>query len=363
MLVPNLRHRRAFTLVELLVVIAIIGILVALLLPAVQQAREAARRTMCVNQIKQIALAALNFESARKRFPPGHVSTPPDPARPGATQPPMSAIGSLVFLLPYMEEAAISDLVDIPLRPNPPKADPSATPPIPLQNPWWRSPYEGTWNAGQKWVSPFLCPSVDQENEAYVAIRSFNSQIQLRRTRITIWFFPEPAINAVLARTNYVGVAGKRGSLARLDGGDATLTQCLKQEHSYRGILTNRSKTSLREIKDGTSKTLLYGEAVGGNDDFEGGTPYFTYSWMGMGAFPTVTGLACSDTEDPCPNPAWYRFASRHTGVVHFAKADGSASGLSVDTDNAAYWAMSGMQDGTVEGQEASRIDACASLP
>lgn len=105
------RTHRAFTLVELLVVIAIIGILVAMLLPAVQSAREAARRTDCKNNLKNIALAALNFESSHGKFPPAAQE------RTGrtwqqATPPPLSRHNGLSFMLPYFEQGNTYALID-----------------------------------------------------------------------------------------------------------------------------------------------------------------------------------------------------------------------------------------------------------
>src|SRR3954469_23294416 len=98
------RQQMAFTLVELLVVIAIIGILVALLLPAIQAAREAARRTTCQNHMKQLGLATLNYEVSRKQLPPSkYVANLATSA--GALTVKHSTIQ---YILSYMEETAIA---------------------------------------------------------------------------------------------------------------------------------------------------------------------------------------------------------------------------------------------------------------
>ena len=101
----SLNQRPAFTLVELLVVIAIIGILIAMLLPAVQAVREAARQTKCQNNLKQLALASLNFESAQMTFPPGVVDDDDDLQEALHT--------GWAFLLPHLEQNNIADQYDM----------------------------------------------------------------------------------------------------------------------------------------------------------------------------------------------------------------------------------------------------------
>ncbi|MEM7312586.1 MAG: DUF1559 domain-containing protein, partial [Planctomycetota bacterium] len=123
-------HRKsAFTLVELLVVIAIIGILVALLLPAVQSAREAARKVQCTNQLKQLGLAVLNYESANRHFPVGVEDDDEDFKR--------GLHSGFTHVLPYLEEQALFDQYDF---------DPS-----------WQS--TNNLAVGAKRINNLMCPS------------------------------------------------------------------------------------------------------------------------------------------------------------------------------------------------------------
>ena len=110
---PHPARSAGFTIVELLVVIAIIGVLIALLLPAVQSAREAARRTQCLNNLKQLGVALHNYVSAEKHFPPGSVAKayPAQPTHPET----FYRWSSLAHLLPYMENQSVRDLLDLSL--------------------------------------------------------------------------------------------------------------------------------------------------------------------------------------------------------------------------------------------------------
>jgi prepilin-type N-terminal cleavage/methylation domain-containing protein/prepilin-type processing-associated H-X9-DG protein len=157
----KIARRSAFTLVELLVVIAIIGILIALLLPAVQSARESARRTQCINNLKQFGLALHNYENTNKRFPPCQINlentNPPlasDPdyiawqaANGGATIPPSyHAWNQHSFLLPYLEQANIAEHIDYDYAPGDAKNKINGIAPANLK------------------IAMFLCPSDPNAN-------------------------------------------------------------------------------------------------------------------------------------------------------------------------------------------------------
>lgn len=308
---------RAFTLVELLVVIAIIGILIALLLPAVQAAREAARRTDCTSRIKQLGLAAQNFHDSHRQFPPGYLGPIPQaPVPPWDGQ----ANGSLTFLLPYLELEAVHDKLD---------EDRATYSGISLfdvgvvgDNFWNRT---DSWTAAQIKLKAFLCPSESEEKSANTIVA-----IQL--------YYDVPAAEVVeaggrysgntadvLGRTHYLGVAGVMG-----ETGSAYWDR-------LKGVFSNRSKNRFADIRDGSSNVLLFGENVGGHSDTDPDL-YHAFSWTGCGLAATSWGFG----------EGWWQWNSRHPGVCLFCLADGSVRPVSITIDENVFEAASAITDGEV---------------
>jgi prepilin-type N-terminal cleavage/methylation domain-containing protein/prepilin-type processing-associated H-X9-DG protein len=195
------RRAAAFTLVELLVVIAIVGVLVALLLPAVQAAREASRRSSCVNNLKQLGVALQNFHSAQRRFPPGRGGPAP------------MVFSAQAYLLPYVEEGSLEGQIDFMSAPtNLVIAGIS---------------YSGNANkaAAEQVVRVLMCPT--DVAEGRVAGSNFGG-------------------------TNYVANAGSGtlnfGSLTNADG-----------------VFYIRSKIDFRKLTDGSTYTVAFSERQLGN--------------------------------------------------------------------------------------------------
>ena len=283
--------RSAFTLIELLVVIAIIAILIGLLLPAVQKVREAAARSSCQNNLKQLAIASHDYASANTYLPPGYLGAlnPPDAFSNYAAQ----CVGPIPVLLPYIEQGPIYNQIIAGVPPDffsPDKLD---------TNGWWG--YSGFW-ANNVWnakIKTLLCPS-DNATAAPVGFALTETyNLYNGSFDITIASFGDPSIDGSIGRTNYLPVGG----------------YACRVSPTYEGAMTNRSRVALEHLTsgDGTSNVLLFGEYLGGP---ETGTRTYSASWIGGGCLPTAWGL-------PTPGD-WYTFGSRHTGIVNFAFADGS---------------------------------------
>lgn len=298
----NLKRHAAFTLVELLVVIAIIGVLVGLLLPAVQAAREAARRMQCMNNLKQIGLAVHNYSDIHNRFPPGGPGTGIHPNSDGYR------VSAWVRILPFLEQQPLYDQLNLT---GPARIVPDALLP------------DGE-RVRHKQIAAMLCPSDDHPQ------------------------FSPASGDGRWAKGNYVASAGSQRSdgacgspnnifAEPLPGGNATYGNVTDPRRisgiiSYYGAIIR-----LADVKGGTSNTLLAGEQVGGCTEAGQRTSWWhpnSSSAFGITIVPLNNWTTCDFarphqiTNPACTAPTnWnfsYGFRSKHPGGVNFVLVDGS---------------------------------------
>ena len=345
--------RRGFTLVELLVVIAIIGILVALLLPAIQAAREAARRTECGNNLKQLALAAHNFQDTYGGLPP-LVSHSEGPT-------------FFMHILPYIEEQALYDLYRGGAR-NPGGESTSV-------RFWDNKNYEiirdGLGAETIQGIDAFHCPSyrspdVRRDSNAkgpkgdyavvFIQGRATDLRMDFAATENSWWGHHNATSTGDRNR--------QKGAIKTANAVGQPQTATIGGHDSRRE--TAKFDVTLNSIKDGTSNTAMLGEKFWtqgewdrgccGGDSSDGSVFNQTGSWREYMAarnmrFPLRQGLVPAGG-DGWNNPARTTaaraagFGSMHPGIVQFALCDGSVRALPLSIDLFLQWKLADANDG-----------------
>jgi len=290
------KRRSGFTLIELLVVIAIIAVLIALLLPAVQAAREAARRAQCVNNLKQLALAAMNYESANGTLPPAACSSI-DPVK-GPTYY-RDNFSSFVRLLPFTEQSPMYNAVNFQLT---------------YANP------ENFTVAGVQ-LSILVCPSDINNAPQYITqANGFKSNYDnVPTTNIYLQYFSSYSGNQGTFWSNYY--IGAKGG-----------TQVQSQQN---GSITIDGNVTLGSITDGTSNTFVYGEKAHGYfAQFNSTYQNCDTAWQSGLYFDTMftttypPNLPTANVAGLKPSGFSYYFGTNatsfHKGGLNFAFVDGS---------------------------------------
>lgn len=337
------RTNRGFTLVELLVVIAIIGILVALLLPAVQSARESAQATHCMNNLRQLGLSALNYESAQRRFPPGYLAGDNFLLNPGdlGSNPKKHQWGGVItHLLPFFEANTVQDAMTTSWEIGVSQYD----------NHYWEN--EAAWTAAQARISTLMCPAVSSDAPQEVVMSRIFPYYDIEDTKrvgLSADAFP-PQSN--LAPTHYQGVSGVFGEL----GLNQKNTVSKSQVDELVGIFSSRSKTTTARIADGQSKTLMFGEApgtIGSNIPMVNGQTasgnVVSVAWVGPSVLPVMFGANSAKEDLKYPgahfDTHWAYFGSLHRGgVIHFVLADGSIKKINSEIEEPVLDALASMR-------------------
>tara|TARA_R110002111_G_scaffold168038_2_gene234004 strand:+ start:128288 stop:129190 length:903 start_codon:yes stop_codon:yes gene_type:complete len=293
--------RRGFTLIELLVVIAIIAILIALLLPAVQQAREAARRSQCKNNLKQIGLALHNYHGTHNLFPSGWIGVEPGV---GANAQFGSGWGWGTMVLPYLDQTPLYNLINFDLDINN-TSQPSGIIDLAL--------------------TVYRCPSDPSDN---------TFEIEQEGSPGTVL--------AKLGTANYIGVFGSD----ELDDCGITPpgTACKST-----GVFYQNSNTRFRDITDGISQTLFTGErktnkTLGWHSTWVGAVP------KGEETFVRILGATDHVPNDPAAH--FDDFSSHHVGGTQFLFGDGRVRFITENIDLKVYQGLSSIKGGEVSNFE-----------
>ncbi len=289
-------RRNAFTLVELLVVIAIIGILIALLLPAVQAAREAARRMSCTNNLKQIGIALHNYHDTHRALPMGWMGYDPASGAPDFEGPSGWAWSSRI--LPFMEQNALYETIDL----NSPVYT-SASPTVNAQ-------------ARVTVLAPFICPS-DVGDDVFELLEGIDED-----TEGTTLVTP-------LAKSNYPGVFGTEDIHHLCEHGNCQAD----------GVFFLNKSLKFRDITDGLSNTFMVGERW---------SKWISSTWTGVvppGWHAPARVVAVASEEFP-PNSEenveqqTHNFSSYHPAGANFLLSDGHVQMVSETIDLDVYHAL-----------------------
>lgn len=336
-------HQRGFTLVELLVVIAIIGILIAMLLPAVQAVREAARRTQCLNNVRQIGLACHNFESGRMRLPPAVIGFSGSGGPMADTT--VSNTGVICQVLPFMELGNLNETI---LAASPDALNPNLSIGYTTVLSQVNQAINGNPNILTNNVENFLCPSDGNANtnNAYsVAAWGAASSMTPQSTNVT---------NTGL--TNYLPCVG--GLLVHSEDPSVSINAAGSSTGitaNWVGPLESMRSGTIESMRDGSSNTMLIGESLGEIVQAQGGsgtTINRRWSWVFGGvASPVLSqGELIMGTFGETDDTTAHQFSSPHTGVVNFVFGDGSTHIVPTTIDTLVAASLGAKSDGQVVG-------------
>ena len=319
---PRLSRRRGFTLIELLVVIAIIAVLIALLLPAVQQAREAARRSQCKNNLKQLALALHNYHDVYTAFPINY--------RPSGTtfdDATYSVWSWMQSTLPYIEQGNLYDTLvpGAPMETHAPSKLASETP-----------------------IATFLCPSDSTSQGGMLAGRSDIADANLRKAVTN--YKACLGQNWEWATFNSPGRGKNSGQTNGLVFCDGLICPTTSGTTPSDPAWIGGNQSNMGSISDGTTNTFAIGEAVAG---------WSQWNWW----------FNCNASTATCAIPLNYRkglvdlqanahdwnrnysFFSQHTGGAQFAMCDGSVQFISDNINQDTYQNLGSLSGGEVVGE------------